>query len=302
MQKTAQRVHFRDPIQDKVFYGVVYAAIGFISLLMIYPMVYIVSSSLSSPAAVSAGKVILWPVSFSLDGYKAVFSNRNIFTGYRNTVFYTCAGTAINVFMTLLAAYPLSREEMPFQKSAMFLFTLTMIFNGGMMPNFILMRDLHFLNTIWAMLIPGAISVYNLILTRTYIQGSIPKELLEASRIDGCNDIKYFSAILLPLCKPVIAVITLYYAVAHWNSYFAAFLYLNDRALFPLQLFLREILISNTIDPSQIVDPELMMAKQGMADLLKYALIVISSVPIMALYPFVQKFFIRGVMLGSVKG
>lgn len=292
----------RDTTEDKVFYTVVNVFIGIICLSMLYPLIFIVSSSFSSAEAVSTGKVVFLPVDFSLEGYKAVFENASIWTGYRNTVIYTVAGTIINVVMTMLAAYPLSRRGLPGKGLIMFLFTFTMLFSGGMMPTFILMRDLKLLNTPWAMLIPGAISVYNMIITRTYLQNTIPDELLEAAKIDGCNDFRYFRSIVLPLSKAVIAVITLYYAVEHWNSYFSAFLYLNTKELFPLQLFLRDILISNTIDPSQLVDPELMAAKQGMADLLKYSLIVVSTAPIMCLYPFVQKYFIRGVMIGSVKG
>jgi multiple sugar transport system permease protein/putative aldouronate transport system permease protein len=184
----------------------------------------------------------------------------------------------------------------------MVLFTFTMLFSGGMIPDYILLRDLRMLNTRFAMLIPGAIAAYNMIITRTFISASIPGELREAADIDGCSDIQYFLAVVLPLSKAVIAVITLYYAVAHWNSYFNAFLYLTNKNLFPLQIVLRDILIANSIDPSAILDPEIAAAKQGMTDLLKFSLIIVSSLPVMLIYPFIQKYFIKGVMIGSIKG
>jgi multiple sugar transport system permease protein/putative aldouronate transport system permease protein len=211
-------------------------------------------------------------------------------------------GTFVNVAATMIAAYPLSRRDMPFRGLCMFLFTFTMFFSGGLVPNYILMQKLNLIDTAAAMILPGAISVYNMIITRTFIQNSIPAELMEASFIDGCNDIRYFFSMVLPLSKAVIAVISLYYAVGHWNAYFDAFIYLNSRRLYPLQLFLREILVANTIDPSLTVDPELHEQKQGLADLLKYSLIVVSTVPMLIIYPFVQKYFIKGVMIGSLKG
>ena len=182
------------------------------------------------------------------------------------------------------------------------LFLFTMFFSGGLIPTYILISNLGFVNTIWAMLIPGALSVYNMILVRTFLTGNIPLELLEASQIDGCSDAKYFTAVLLPLSKPVIAVITLYYAVGHWNSYFNAMIYLSDMELYPLQLILRQILVASQINLSDMVDVESMVAKQGLADILKYALIVVSTVPILCMYPFIQRYFIKGVMIGSVKG
>lgn len=303
MSKTKRngRAH-KDPVEDKIFYAIVYSIVIIVAIFMLYPLIYILSSSFSSAKAVSSGKVILWPVDLSLQGYIAVFENKDVLLGYRNTIFYTAVGTFINVCMTLITAYPLARKGLPYKGFFMFLFTFTMMFSGGMMPNYILLRDLKMINTIWAMLIPGAIAVYNMVITRTYIQSNIPHDLLEAAHIDGCNDFRFFFAMVLPLSKAIIAVITLYYAVGHWNAYFDAFLYLNTKNLFPLQIFLRDILVSNTIDSSLLVDPELMAAKQGLADLLKYSLIVVSTVPILCLYPFVQKYFIRGVMIGSLKG
>lgn len=287
---------------DKVYYTFTHIILIFLLLIVLYPLIYIISSSFSSPNAVAAGRVVLWPVDFSLEGYTAVFKNKDVLTGYGNTILYTVAGTCVNLLFTLIAAYPLSRKTLPGRRWILVLFTFTMIFTGGMIPSYILLRDLHILNTRWAMILPGAISVYNLMITRTFMENSIPGELLEAARIDGCNDALYFFKIVLPLSKAIIAVLVLFYAVGHWNAYFNAFLYLNKREEFPLQIILREILIANSIDTSLVVDPEAAAAKQGMAELLKYSLIIVSTVPVMCLYPFVQKYFVQGVMIGSVKG
>jgi len=288
--------------EDRFFNSIVMIILGTMFLIILYPLVFVISSSFSSPWAVSTGKVFLWPVDLSLEGYKAVFSNQMIGIGYINTVIYTVFGTLLNVFMTMLAAYPLACPKLPGKKIFMFMFTFTMLFSGGMIPSYILIRNLGMLNTRLAMIIPGAIGVYNMIITRTFIMNSIPGELQEAAEIDGASDIQYLWHCVLPLSKAVIAVITLYYAVGHWNAYFNAFLYLTNRYLFPLQIVLRDILISNTIDPSVMMDETLMAAKLGLADLLKYALIIVSSLPVMMIYPFIQKYFIQGVMIGSLKG
>jgi multiple sugar transport system permease protein/putative aldouronate transport system permease protein len=204
--------------------------------------------------------------------------------------------------MTLICAYPLARRGLPHRGVITFFITFTMLFNGGMIPSYILLRDLRMLNTVWALLIPGTISVYSMIIARTFIANSIPDELLEATQIDGCSDFKYFFLFVLPLSKAVIAVLAMQYAVGHWNAYFNAFIYLTKQELYPLQIFLREILVMNQIAASDIVDPEAAVAMQGMADLLKYSLIVISTAPILCIYPFFQKYFVKGVMIGSIKG
>lgn len=288
--------------EDTIFYMVVFTVVSLIFLAVLYPIVYVISASFSSPTAVSTGKVVLWPVEFSLEGYKAVFENKDVLIGYRNTLFYTVFGTFINVAVTMLAAYPLSRRDIVGRRYILFFFTFTMLFNGGMIPSYMVMRDLHLLNTVWAIVLPGAISVYNLMVTRSFIESNIPRELMEATQVDGCSDFRYFFTFVLPLSKSVIAVITLFYAVTHWNAYFNALLYLDDRKLFPLQLFLREILINNKVDASTAADQAFLEAKQGLADLLKYSLIIVSTLPIMCVYPFIQKYFVKGVMIGSVKG
>ena len=289
------------PKGDRAFYVVINLVIAILCMLVLYPLVYIVSSSFSSPAAVLAGKVVLFPVDLSLEGYKAVFSNKNIGIGYRNTVLYTLCGTSLNVIMTMLCAYPLAARDLPHKGKIMFLFTFTMFFSGGMIPNYMLMRDLKLLDSPLALILPGMITVYNMILARTFLQ-NLPHELFEAAEVDGCSDARYFVTMVVPLSKACMAVLALYYAVGHWNAYFNAFLYINDRSLYPLSLFLREILISNQMTEAMDIDPELLEKRQGLADVLKYSLIVVSTVPILCVYPFVQKYFVKGVMIGSLKG
>ena len=286
---------------DRTFYWTIEILLAVFTLIVLVPLLYIVASSFSSPSAVSSGKVFLWPVDFSLEGYKTVFENKLIGSAYINTFIYTISGTLINLFMTMIAAYPLARKNLPFKGFFLFLFTFTMLFNGGTIPNYILMKDLRMLNTRWAMILPGAISVYNMIIARTFIQ-NIPDDLHEAASIDGCSDFKFFVQMVLPLSVTLMSVLTLYYAVAHWNAYFNAFLYLNDRKLYPLQVILREILIANSISAGEVVDDLTMSAKQGMAELLKFSLIIVSSLPVLVLYPFVKKYFLQGVMIGALKG
>ena len=292
----------KDPFEDKVLYMVVTIILCLFTLAVLYPLIYVVSSSFSSGAAVSTGRVLLWPVDFSLEGYKTVFAHRHIGSAYTNTIFYTVVGTIINLIVTVTCAYPLSRRDFPMRRGFSLLFLFTMFFGGGLIPTYILMSQIGFVNTRWAMLIPGALSVYNMILVRTYLSTGIPVELLEASQIDGCSDTGFFFKILLPLSKPIIAVITLYYAVGHWNAYFNAMIYLNEVKLYPLQLILRQILVANQVSMEDLVDVEAMVAKQGLADILKYALIVVATAPILCVYPFIQRYFIKGVMIGSVKG
>ena len=299
--KTAS-ARIKNPIEDRILYFVVYTVILLFLLVILYPVIFIVSASFSEGSEVQLGHVYLWPVNPTLEGYRAVFSHRNIMTGYRNTILYTLGGTLINVVVTILCAYPLSRRDMPLRGFFVFLFVFTMFFGGGLIPTYLLVNSLGLVNTFWALLIPGAMSVYNMIITRTFFQNGVPHELLEASQIDGCSDARYFFSILLPLSQAVISVISLYYAVAHWNSYFSALIYIRDKQLQPLQLILRSILLSTRVSLNEFEDPDLLEGKIGLEFLVKFALIVVSSAPIMCLYPFVQKFFAKGVMLGSVKG
>jgi multiple sugar transport system permease protein/putative aldouronate transport system permease protein len=291
----------RTTFEDKVFYTFVYIFSFLLLLAVLYPMIFILSASFSSGRAISAGQVKFLPVEPGIEGYRAVFKDRRIPMGYRNTIFYTVIGTFINVAMTLICAYPLARKRLPHRGAITFFFTFTMLFSGGMIPSYILLRNLHMLNTVWAMWLPSAMSIYSMIVTRTFISSAIPEELLEATQIDGCSDVRYFFLFVLPLSKAAIAVIAMMYAVGHWNAYFNAFLYLTKQELYPLQIFLREILVMNQMQ-NDIVDPETAIAMQGLADLLKYSLIVISSAPILCIYPFFQKYFVKGVMIGSIKG
>lgn len=287
---------------DKVFYVISYVVLALFFVTVLYPIVFVVSSSFSSPRAVSSGWVKLFPVEPSLEGYTAVFRNKRIGNAYINTLKYTAIGTLINISMAMIGAYALSRKTLPGRDKLTFLFTFTMYFGGGIIPSYILIRELGMIDTTWAMVIPGALSVYNMILARTFIQSSIPIELLEASKIDGCSDFKYFFSIVLPLSKAIIAVLCIYSMVGHWNAYFNAMLYLNSLEKLPLQSVLKQILIANSIDADMVIDPETMEANQSMADLLKYGLIVVSIAPIMCIYPLLQKYFTKGVMIGSLKG
>ena len=306
MMKSASAHYFREnrvhrTRGDVIFSGVAYTITALLTIVVLLPMIYVVSASFSTGAAVTAGQVWLWPVDFTLYNYQAVLRYKTVWIGYRNTILYTVVGTAINIAVTMACAYPLARRNLVGRNFFTKLFTFTMIFSGGMIPGYLLMRDLHLMNTVWVMLIPGAVSAYNMIVARTFIQSTISEELLEASKIDGCSDTQFFFRILLPLSKAILAVLGIYYAVGHWNSYFNAFLYLNDRELYPLQIFLRQILIQNNMD-TDLMDEDMLAQIQNLQEVLKYSIIVISTAPLMFFYPFVQKYFVKGVMIGSVKG
>lgn len=296
------KIKRRRTLDDKILYATTDVALVLLLLVVAYPIIYVISCSFSSGIAVSNGRVILWPVEPSITGYKLVFAYKTVWTGYANTIFYTVVGTMLNMFLSILAAYPLSRPNYQGRKVGTMLFTITMMFSAGIIPKYLLMSSLHLINTRWALILAGAISAYNMIIIRTYFRNSIPSELIEAARIDGCSELRTLWSVVLPLSKAVISVVTLYYAVGHWNSYFSAMLYLRDRDLMPLQMILREILNASKINAEEISDPNLLAELTGAADLVKYSLIVIASAPLIAAYPFVQKFFEKGVMIGSVKG
>ena len=287
---------------DKVFVILVYVLLSAVMLIVLYPLIYIISASFSDPQAVVSGKVVLWPVDVTLRGYKAVFKNPKIITGFINSFIYMGVGTVVNLIMTMLCAYPLSRKEFTARNKIAALFVFTMYFSGGLMPTYMIVNKLGLINTRWAMIIPSAMSTYNMIIARTYMVNSIPDELYEAAQIDGCSPFKYLLKVVVPLCKPILAVLTLYYGIAKWNNYFDAMLYINDASLQPLTIVLREILIQNQIDPTMLTDASAIAKLQGMTELLKYAVIVVASVPVLAIYPFVQKYFVKGVTIGAVKG
>jgi len=287
---------------DKIFVSVIYVLLSIILVIIAYPLIYVVSASFSDPQAVISGEVVLLPVRPTLRGYSAVFQNRKIVSGFANSFFYLIVGTAINLVMTMLCAYPLSRKEFTARGKISLYFVFTMYFSGGMVPSYILVNKLGMLNTRWALLIPMAMSTYNMIICRTYIVNSIPDELYEASQMDGCTPFKYLIYVVVPLCKPIMAVLMLYYGVARWNDYFTPMLYLYKDSLQPLTIVLREILIMGKVDMTQVTDASAVSKLQGMSELLKYSTIVVASVPVMCLYPFIQKHLVKGVMIGSVKG
>ena len=272
-----------------------------LTAVVLYPLIYVFSASFSSASAVSSGRMWLWPVDITLEGYKYVLQYRYVWIGYRNTILYSLVGATIGLAITMACAYPLARNKLRGRNFFTLLFTVTMVFNGGMIPNYILMQKLGMINTVWAMILPGCMSVYNMIVAKSFIQSSIPGELLEASKIDGCSDAKSFFRIVLPLSRTILAVLGIMYMSSHWNAYFNAFLYLKDRDLFPLQLFLRQILVQSNFD-SQMLDPEAVAQMQTLQMLLKYSVIVIATAPMLCLFPFFQKYFDKGILIGSLKG
>lgn len=292
----------KESVGDRVFMTGVYVFLILVLIVMLYPLIYVVSASFSSPEAVANGKVFLFPVEPTLMGYEAVFQNQKIVTGFLNSVFYLVVGTTVNLIMTMLAAYPLSRKEFYGKKFITGIFVFTMYFSGGLVPSYLLMKNLNLLDTRAALIIPVAMSVWNVIIARTYLQSTIPDELFEAASLDGCSEIGFFLRIVLPLSKPIMAVLVLYYGVGHWNSYFNAMMYLNSPELQPLQIVLREILLLGNVDMTMITDAAALEQMQGLSNLLKYAVIVVASLPMMCIYPFVQKHFVKGVMVGSLKG
>lgn len=289
--------------QDKVVYFINYILLTLLFVIVLYPIIYIISCSFSSGNALMAGNVKLLPVDFTLDGYKAVFQYDSIWTGYKNSIIYTLAGTVISLALTLLAAYPLSRNDFRGRKILSPIYLFTMMFSGGLVPTYLLINNLHMVDTIWAIVLPGAVSAYNIIVARTFFNQSIPTELLEAAEMDGCSDFKFFARIVIPLSKPIIAVLCLWTVVTCWNSYFNQMIYLNSESKYPLQLILRKILLLSEINLSSgVMDPETIQKNRYLSEMLKYGSIIISTLPLMIMYPFVQKYFVKGVMIGSVKG
>ena len=294
---------------DKFIDIVIMVCLILVLIVELYPMLFVLSASVSDPSAVSAGKLILMPIGFSLDGYARILEYKDIWIGYGNTIFYTLLGTTLNLVVTIPCAYAFSRKELIGRKKLMLLFVITMYISGGLIPNYLNVKSFGLLDTrIWIVL-SGAISVYNMIVARTFFETSIPYELTEAAKIDGCSDLRILTKIVLPLSKSIMAVLLLYYGVGHWNEYFNAMVYLEDRNKFPLQLFLKQILIqgrfaqeamtSDNITPEQF---ELLSQMAKEADMQKYCVIVVSTVPMLIIYPKLQKFFEKGVMIGSIKG
>jgi putative aldouronate transport system permease protein len=292
-------VKVRDSLTDRMFMIVIGILLLTITAIVLIPLIYVVASSFSSPQAVVSGQVSLWPVDFTTRGYQTALSNSRILTGFLNTIMYTIGGTAISVILTVLIAFPLSRPDLPGRGIILGLLIFTMLFQGGLIPTFLVVKSLGLLDTPWALLIPNAIGVWQVLIAITYFQETIPSELYQAARIDGATDRQILTKIVLPLSKPMLAVIALMYAIGQWNSYFDALIYIRSPELYPLQLVLREILILNQISGGDVLQ---MVERQQLAQLLKFSLVVVSTVPILLLYPFVAKYFTKGMLVGSVKG
>lgn len=287
---------------DRVFSILVYVFLTFCLLAVLYPLLYVVSASFSDYTAVATGKVWIWPVRPSLLAYETVFAHKGIQSGFINSFAYMIGGTILSLCGTVMAAFPLSRKEFAGRGVFTFIFALTMYVGGGLVPTYLLISKLKMLDTYWVMVVPGMVNVWHVIMCRTYFQTTIPEELYEAAEIDGCSDFKYLIKIALPLSGPILAVLGMYTAVGIWNSYFNAMIYLSDSDMYPLQITLRSILMLGQMSLTAIDDAEAMQSMQALSTLLKYAVIVVASAPMMAIYPFVQKFFIKGVMIGSIKG
>lgn len=295
------KVH--DCTVDKIVYSLNYLFLVLFLIVVLYPFVYIVSCSFSSGQALISGKVTLLPVDPTLEGYKAILEYKDIWTGFANSFLYTISGTLVGLTLTILAAYPLSRSSLIGRKPLMMLFLFTMLFNGGLVPNYMLVLNLGLLNTIWAIILPTALSAYNVIVARTFFITTIPNELHESAELDGCGEFRFLISIVLPLSKAIMAVLVLWIAIGFWNSYFNPMIYLNDKDKYPLQLILREILLMANVDFTKAAaNPELYYKNQQLSEILRYGTIIISSLPLMILYPFIQKYFVQGVMIGSVKG
>lgn len=304
MKKIRSKSAFlRQPLGDKIFDVLNVLLMLALLFVFIWPLVFVLSASVSDPNAVQTGKVWLFPVKFNLDGYKAILNYKNIWVGYKNTVIYTVLGTVVNLVMTVCAAYPLSQKEFVPRKILTKLFLFTMYFSGGLIPTYLVVVKLGLYDTIWAMILPGAVSIFYVVMVRTYFETSIPKELHEAAELDGANSAQVLWHVVLPLSAPILAVMALYYGVGHWNSYFDALVYMGSPSKYPLQLFLRDILINNQVDLTMAgLDIAAAEAKRQLAETIKYGVIVVASVPVLCLYPFVQKYFVKGVMIGAVKG
>lgn len=273
-----------------------------VMLLVLFPLYFVLIASLSDPNHIYSGDVWLFPKGFTLDGYERIFSDSTIWIGYANSILYAGVGTLIGVAVTVFAAYPLARKNLVGKSAIMWFLMITMFFSGGLIPTYLLIKDLHMLNTIWALVIPGAGSVFNVIIVRTFFQSSIPDELWEAASIDGCSNTRFFWSIVLPLSKSIIAVMVLYHVVGFWNGFFDALIYMNDESKYPLQLVLRNILVQNQVNSGMMMDVESYAAKMRVTELIKYGVIIVSSLPLLILYPFLQKYFVKGVMIGSIKG
>jgi putative aldouronate transport system permease protein len=290
---------------DRIFDIFLFFILTAVFLIAAYPLYFVIIASFSSPKAVAGGKVVFFPVDISFEGYAKVFENRQVVSGFFNSVIITVVGTLVSLVITLPTAYSLSRKDFGGRKFVMTFYIVTMFISGGLIPTYLVVRNLSMLDKIWSLVLPGALGVYNMIVARTFFKTSIPDELLEAARIDGCNDFRFFFRMVLPLSGAIIAILVLYYGIGHWNAYFSALLYISTPGKYPLQVVLRSILIQNSLSYQGAVPPQQLAEleqRRQLAELMKYSLIIISSLPVIIVYPFIQKYFVKGVMIGSVKG
>lgn len=287
---------------DRIFDFINHLLLALVLVIVLYPLFFVAIASISDPSAVVGGEVWLWPKDLTFTGYEKVFANQEILGGYLNTIIYTAVGTAVNVVMTILAAYPLSRKDFNGRNVITALFVFTMFFSGGLIPTYLVVKSLGMINTMWALIIPNAVAIWNIIIMRTFFQQSIPHEVQESAQMDGCGNIRILLKIVLPLSLPILAVMTLFYSVAHWNSYFSALIYLTERAKYPLQLILREILIQSNMQ-DMIQTSEESLARTIMeAESIKYSVVIIANLPVLLLYPFLQRYFVKGMVIGAIKG
>ena len=292
--------------EDVIFDAVLFIILTFIFIIVAYPLYFIIISSVSDPKAVAGGKVIFYPIGLNFKGYAEVFKDSRIIRSFLNSLFYTFCGTMLNLAVTLPTAYALSRKKFFLKKPVTIFYMITMFIGGGMIPTYLVVQKTGLLDTMWSLIIPGALSVYNMIVARTFFQQNISEELYEAAELDGCGHGKFFFSVALPLSGAITAIMVLYYGVGHWNAYFNALLYMQTESKFPLQLILRSILVQNEAQQTQqAVNAAARAAleeSRQLAELMKYSLIIISSIPVLVIYPFIQKHFVKGVMIGSLKG
>lgn len=294
---------------DRIFVAFNYLFVIIATLIVLYPLIYIISASISDPVAVNAGEMWLLPKGFTLEGYQKIFNNQDIWMGYKNTIIYTIFSVAVNLMVTLPCAYALSRPEL-FGKNFFIKFIMiTMFVSGGMIPSYLLVKSLGMVNTMWALIIPSAASVYNIVVTRSFFQSNIPREIEEAAIMDGCSDFRIFFQIVLPLSAPIIAVMALFVGVARWNGFYDALIYLSDRGKYPLQMILRELLVLQDMTSNQAASSEAQQStlealyrKQQLVAIIKYGIMIVSTLPVIIVYPFLQRYFVKGVMVGSLKG
>jgi putative aldouronate transport system permease protein len=295
--------------QDRILNSILYVLLSLILAAVAYPLFFVLIASISDPVLVNTGKVWVIPRGLTLDGYARIVQHEDLLRGYRNSLAYASLGTMLNLSLTLTAAYALSRRDLPGRNAIMLYLTFTMFFSGGLIPTFLLVRDLGLYNSFLIMILPAggsalhlAVSVFNIIIARTFFMNTIPQELLDAAVMDGCSDLRFFRSVVLPLSGAIVAVLMVFYAVGHWNGFFHGLIYLRERERFPLQLILRDILIQNTFTEELEIDDENALAAMMLAESIKYGMIIVASVPVLILYPFVQKHYVRGVMIGAIKG